>query len=98
MTAPELPPEGHDGPAEDAKDCRDGTDAASNDEAVHEPTDDEFADMYERGPVENLSDGVEVLVLRIFDEPHGASTHDTSATSEESSKLIPVAECKSNHN
>ena len=74
--APKFPPERHERPAENSQDCIDGTHAAGNDEPIHEPTDNQLAYMNECGSVQNLPDWMEILVLRIFDEPErtGAQT------------------------
>lgn len=72
LIPPELPSERHNGPAEDTKDRRHGADAASNDEPVHESTNDEFAYVDKGWAIEYLPDRVEVLVLWILDKPQCA--------------------------
>ena len=66
-------------------------DTTSNDHRVHERTDEEFAELSEGGSVQNVADGMEILVLWVLDEPHRTRTHNISASPQQDGKLIPTS-------
>ena len=86
---PYLPAERHDCTAAQPKNARHSRYTAGHDEPIHHSAQDELADLHECWTFEDVADRVEVLVLRVLDEPHCSGTHDTSASREKDRKLVP---------
>lgn len=61
------------------QDCK-APDSTSDDHCVHERADEKFSELSEGGSVQDVADGVEVLILGVLDEPHRTWTHDISAS------------------
>jgi len=57
---------------------------------IHNRALEEFVKVGEGWSLENISDGVHVLILRVLNEPHRPRTHDLATTTEEDSEHVPA--------
>jgi len=73
---PCLPPKGEDRLVTNEK--QDGKSSYSTRDyhGVHKSAEEEFAELSECGPIQDVTDGVEVLILWIFNKPHSSGAHD----------------------
>ena len=46
--------------------------------------------MGEGGSLEDIPDGMHVLILRVLDEPHCARAHDLATATKEDSEHVPI--------
>lgn len=76
---PCLPTDREYRPVADEKQDREASNATSHDHRIHECADEEFTELSEGRSVQDVADGMEVLILRILNEPHCTWTHDISA-------------------
>lgn len=77
---PSLPPYREYGSVSNEEQDGEAPDTTSNDHRVHERANEEFAELSEGGSIQNVADGMEILILRVLDEPHRTRTHDISAS------------------
>ena len=84
------PPERHNRTPEEPQNARERSCAECDNDSVHYCTQQQLLDLDKSRPFQNITDGVEILVLRIFDKPHCTGTHNTAAACEEDSELIPA--------
>lgn len=87
---PNLPPERHDSTAEETKNAGHCRNATGDDESIHHRAENKLANLHKRRAFEYITNGVEVLILWVFDEPHRPGAHDTSASREQDRELVPT--------
>jgi hypothetical protein len=64
---------------------------------IHNCALEEFVKVGKGGSLEDIPDGMHILVLRVLNEPHCSRTHDLATATEEDGKHVPIRRVRGPH-